>query len=332
MNEKIDREHVSEHLAALVRGQLAAPESERVEEHLQDCAECTEELRGVRALLEIEEVELEDPERARLHAAVARALDPTPGSEDETFGVWVPPRKSVWSRFAPSLGAAALLLVAVIAGLTVSGDDATDGGGDAGGGALEQLQEEDATKGPADEKGGGGGQPAPESAPAGTGPTEESIQDIESRNGRTHFEYLKGRPRPRFVAARSLRETSSKTSEDRSLADVVPGRFWGSYARAYDAGDATRYERDSLLALKDSAPDDAGERIKSCGNRFRAIFDQPLLAVYGSVGRFDTSDTLVLGFLSSEKSRGPLSSYVLGAWSGSCSEGYRHLQGPLTED
>lgn len=332
MNEKIDREHVSEHLSALVQGELAAPQRERVEEHLQDCAECKEELRGVRALLEMEEVRLEEVERARLHEAVASALDPTPAPRDDNFGVWVPPRRSLWSRFAPSLGAAALLLVAVIAGLTVSGDGVDDGGGESGGAGDRAV--EDTTEGGSDEKGGGGGgqpaggQPAPQDAPAGTEETGETTNDLESLNGRTFLDYLDGRPGPRFVGARAV----GKATEERSLDDVVHGQFWAPYERAYNARDAARYEKDSLLALKESAPDDVSDRVKWCGNRFRAIFDQPLLAVYGSLGRFDTSDTLVLGFLSSERSRGPLSSYVLGAWSGSCNEGYRHLQGPLTED
>ena len=337
MNEKIDRDHVSEHLSALVQGELVAPQRERIEEHIRECAECAEELRGVRALLEMEEVELEEVERARLHAAVAEAVDPTPSPQEDGFGVWVPPRRSVWSRFAPSLGAAALLLVAVIAGLTVAGDGAGDGGADSGGAGENGLQVEDANKGGSDEKGGGGGgqptgsQPAPQDAPAGTEEATESTDatdDLESRNGRTLFDYLNGRPPPRFVKALAL----GKATEGRSLGDVVPGQLWESYARAYNARDAARFEKESSLALKDIAPDDIDDRVKWCGNRFRAIFDQPLLAVYGSVGRFDTSDTLVLGFLSSEKSRGPLTSYVVGAWSGRCNEGYRHLQGPLIED
>ena len=80
--------------------------------------------------------ELNDLERERLHAAVAEGLDPTEAPEEDPLGAWLPPKKSVWARFAPSLGAAALLLVAVIAGLTVNGGGA--GNDDSGGQASRQ--------------------------------------------------------------------------------------------------------------------------------------------------------------------------------------------------
>ena len=71
--------------------------------------------------------------------------------------------------------------------------------------------------------------------------------------------------------------------------------------------------------------------LKDCGRAFRASYQEPVLAAYGSVGEIDGTNTLLLGILYGDGSSGPLSRYALRAWSGSCDNGFRHYEGTLND-
>jgi hypothetical protein len=132
--------HPTEELAPFARGDLGAPEAERVRQHIAGCRDCAAELAAISALAgSPEPPALNDLERRGLHRGVFEELQVT-GS---------PARRGVGARIAPALGAAALLAVLVFGGAQVlqgglsGGDDAessagvaADSGGAGGEGPL----------------------------------------------------------------------------------------------------------------------------------------------------------------------------------------------------
>jgi Putative zinc-finger len=322
MNDRAKRAHVSDLLASFERDELGADERSRVESHLNDCPECREELAGLKLLMSVEEVKLDDLERARLHSSVAEGLDPTEAPEEDSLAVWLPERKSVWSRFAPSLGAAALLLVAVIAGLTAGGGSGGDDSGGGEGAAVERLNEQSG----GDSKGGSskpqGSAPKPEGAPAADAEVEEDQLDSTTDSGSSDF--AAAGPEPRFDHVARL----AKESSERGLGDVVSMNYWRSYAQGYTVRDAVRYEGDAVLALKDSAPEEIRGRVNWCANNVLQNYDEPLLAAYGSLGEIESVRTLVLGFVYSRRDQGPLDRYIVRSWD-SCAGSFRHLEGRI---
>ena len=326
MNDRARRAHVSDLLAPFVREELSADERAQVEGHLDDCIECREELSGLRLLMSAGEVKLDELERARLHSVVAQGLDPTEAPEGAPPDVWLPPRKSVWSRFAPTLGAAALLLIAVIAGLTFGGGETGDDSGGSAERAVEDVGGGGGGEGSAAGDKGGADQPKPEAAPVEEG--SEQAGELETTDTRSDGRVLDG-PDPRFFdLGGTLSEASAKKADDDAFVDAVSMNYWKRYARGLTVRDARRFEQDALLRLKDNAPDDIRGRVNWCASRVLNDYDEPLLAAYGSLGEIESARTLILGFVYSERDKGPLDRYIVRSWN-SCAGSFRHLEGPI---
>lgn len=324
MSNQMDHDRFSELLSGYVRDDLSADEKSAVQSHLETCSDCREELAGLRALVGAEVSKLDDFERRRIHAAVAKAIGGKEEPVDESFGVWVPPRRrqSLMARFAPTMGVAALLILLAVGAFTLGGGSeiGTDSGGSALRGDLEQ-----GGSGDLNEQSGGGGaaEPAPETAPdAGTEAGSPGTVSDRALNG----------PQPRFKRHRAfLAETlQAKNAGDDNLAGYVQQDVFAEFWSAYSVRDAERNEDAYLSLLSRRAPAGLRGQVKTCGDRVREATDEPILPAYGTVAEFDARRSLLLGFVYTKSPRGKLSNYMLWAWpKGSCEQTLGYTEGTV---
>ena len=313
MTQEMGHDRCSELLRDYARAQLPAPEREAVEGHVATCSECLTELTALRVLLNEERPDLNGRERRKLHAAVARELA---AGTDRAEGGNLPPRRSLAQRFAPTLAAAGLLVVAV--GVALLGGD----GGDESGGAdtavtqsrERNLDEASGGAGEGPTSGGGSEAAAPDTKPdkAGSKPKTdtndpESADELEGRSA----------PGPRFknVVVTGL--------------DQMRDGVW-DVAAAYTLADAERRVDGFLQRLSADAPAGVRDQVVTCGETAVEQADGPLLPATGAVGRIENQPSLLLGFAYATNESGPLDSYQVWAWPrGSCSSRLGYTSGPI---
>ncbi len=163
----LTHEEVSELLGPYSSGELEGSTHARVDTHLATCAECTRELAGITAIRAFDIEPMTGPERDRITTAVRAAV--------------VPAARLRWSeRFgrglAPALGAAAVVVVAVIGYVSFQGD----GSAPADLSAPTQDEADDSTTGTTLEDAGGAASGAQQKARGEVrGGDAESTQTLE---------------------------------------------------------------------------------------------------------------------------------------------------------
>jgi hypothetical protein len=318
--------HPTEELAPYVRGELGAPEAERVRQHIARCRDCAAELAAISALVgSPEPPALNDLERRSLHRGVFEELQ-VAGS---------PARRGLGARIAPALGAAALLAVLVFGGAQVlqgglsGGDDAESSAGvaadsddgAAGEGPLGLPASERTALSAQDGASSGSGYedeaPAPEPALGDetTGRTEEAA----SQGGDAGGEMLYAGGEPYF-------EPGRRTLTREAL------RHLGSQRDPFDAFRA-------LLTLRQVGLRDPLARalatssfeprlVRRCIRVVHLSADPRALPAYGAIGDFEGSDVLVLGFATGTSSRPDL--YDIWVWPfGDCTSPIARLRGRI---
>lgn len=228
----IDHEKVSAALHAYVRGGLAETEAAEIEAHLASCTDCRRESDAVRALTAAPEPLMSDVERAALHRDVRTAVAVAPRSRTHTWG----------RRFAPALGAAAMLALIAVGIITLDRDprvgqpvgSEAGTGGDAGppaqeAGSSDVADETAADRGTTATTTGGGA--------AGSGAADGSGPDHRTR-------------RSRVVGARAAQPESAQLSgvADRDVGEVRILRR--SFA-------AATFDPESLVGTRKTASDTA---------------------------------------------------------------------------
>lgn len=297
MKDDMDHTEISERLLAYARDELDARDRGLVQEHLESCELCRLELASIELVLE-KPAPLTPREQRRLHAAVAREIEPR--EPVVIGGRW---SREGWARrFAPTLGAAALLLIVAViglSGLSGGGDDAlkapslqedAGGAGEAGGGGDEKLEEK---------KEQPGGAPAPESADDG-----EDSAGFEAPE-----------PKPSFDSSEAT-QTSELAAKGRTVE-----RLYEEFATAFTFRQAERNEARFVRLLARKAPGELRGQVADCGNEVRERRDEPVLAAYGTVTRQDGERGLALSFVYAKSPTGHLTDYMVWTWPlGSCSD------------
>ena len=307
MKEDMDHERCSELLGSYARAELDERQRDAVEVHLESCSECRLEVIVVEAL-SADEAGLDPRERRKLHAAVAREIEPR---EPVVIGRGL--ARSGWARrFAPTLSAAALLLLVVIVGLSgLTGNGGEDGGDAASGGAGRST----AGAPQRDRQKDGSG----DQAEGGEAPASEELDEEAS--------FKRGRPKPEFGPGEGPRLTSR--SQWRT---AVAGTLLRRYAASYTTDDAVEQEDRYLALLADSAPSEVRSQVTTCGDEVRARTSEPVLAAYGTLATVEEEKGLLLSFAYSESAGEPLSDYVVWAWPlGSCSSPLGFTTGKVDE-
>ena len=307
---EIDHDRCSELLRSYARAELGAHERKAVASHLESCAECCRELAVVK--LTSTEVDGMNPrERRRLHAAVTASL---PAAAPDAG---LPARRTWVQRFAPTLGAAALLLVAFVVALgggEIGGDSGGDEGGEAG--QAPAAVEDRARDGAGEKPGARDDAEDQAAAPGKPKPVEGTESDISEE-----FAGNRSRaPKPVF-----------RTALVQNLGEVSESKVLERFADYYTVADAQRRSEGFLDRLSLEAPGSARDQVESCGDLVHETEDS-LLPAAGALGRINDRQSLVLGFVYSKDGRGPLSSYMVWAWPrGSCNSRLGYVSGPLED-
>ena len=307
MTENIHHERCSELLRDYARDELEVSERKTVEGHLASCADCRGELAALRALLAVDPAPLDARERRRLHAAVDRAVGGRASPEP------APARRTWLQRFAPSLGAAALLLVVLVVALS----GGRIGGDDEGATPAQRSKAREAG-----DAGGGGAEPAEDEAaeaPAQPGNKKAKADGEETRT----LESAGRAPGPQPVFRSAL---------VRELGDMAGSRLLSDFAESYTVADAEKRWETFLRKLSEDAPAGAATQVETCGGEVDETEGGALLPAAGAYGRIANEPSLVLSFVYSDQSRGPLESYMVWAWPrGSCSERLDFTSGSIED-
>jgi hypothetical protein len=316
MSNSFDHDRVSESLPAFLDGTLGEADARLVEEHLATCEDCRLEAAAVRALRSPAVSPLTDKERLALeHKVMAGIADDSPATVTE-----LQPRTKVGARIAQVMGAAAAIAVfatLLYFGSSMGGDDSLDESSD-GGNAIERAAE--ANLEDRDEKRAKRSEPiaAADSANAGTGAAGGSAagEDTESS--------YKSAPDPRFTVADEPYSSSDlqKLGES-SLASVTFAHYYTT--RDADGRDALL---DQLVAAADaSSGSEVSSQVYECGLQVLDTED-PTIPTFGALAEVDGAPVLVLGFVWSRASSGPLDRYMVWAWErGDCATAVDFVDG-----
>ena len=320
--------HPTEELAPFARGELAAPEAERVRAHVAGCRDCSAELATISALGAIDEpAPMNDLERRGLHRGVFEGLRVADS----------PARRGLAARIAPALGAAALLAVLVFGGAQVlqgglsGGDDAESLDSAAGesaqdsGGPLGLPTSERSTLSAQDGSGSGSGAgdddseaPAPEAA-VGDQSSSRGEEGDAVQGGDYEGEMLYAGAEPYFEPGRRTlgREALRHLGSERN-----PFEDFSTQLTLRDAG-----LRDSLarsLAMASFEP----RLVRQCVRAVHLSADPRALPAYGAFGDFEGREVLVLGFATGASSRPDR--YDIWVWPlGDCTSPAARLQGRI---
>ena len=288
---EMTHETCSELLTPYLSGELARAGVTDVEEHLAACAECTLELAGLTALAVPQVEPLNEVERAAMVRGVRAVAGPT---VREPFSIR-------WGRrFAPALGAAALLAIIAVGVITFNDEGAEPSSGagvaeDAGGDAFDADQGAGGGGGAAQNAGSPVGDAAAKNAKkAGAGAQTEALEAAEGVAGQDNATLAQ-------ATSVAVQESFSGARFDASLlvAAPVPDML---YAR--------RAARD----LAASAPDaQVGRTIRRCATGALDATALPLIPTYAAY--FTRDDIVMIGFVWTDESTGTLR-YVLRGWRG----------------
>ena len=322
MTQEMDHDRCSELLRAYARDDLAAPERQAIESHLSSCADCRTELGAVRVLLGDDSESLTGRERRKLHAAVAREVAAM-GPDGEARQA--APRRSWGQRFAPTLAATALLLVAV--GVALTGGEGSDELGEGTQRSAPAARDGGAVSEESFEAGGGGdaGSAPVKSKTEDRSKPESPTEDAETTEATEGGERLAGgagvpRPRPRF-----------KNAFVTDLSQMTTGVF-DAYTASYTVADARKRADGFLMRLSAEAPADVRVQVRTCGRAAVDAAEDPLLPAAGALGRIEEEPSLLLSFAYTRNQTGPLDSYMVWAWPrGSCSARLDYATGPIKD-
>ena len=301
MKDAMTHERCSELLGQFARDELDDEQVGAIEGHLAACDDCRQELRGLMALLDYQFEGLTGTELVRLERAITAAMK---ADRDEVTPVTpLEPRGESRRSFAGVfLGAAATLLVVTFAILSLQGgEDNGDGGGDAA-----VAPESDAAEGGAGDIKGPHPVFAAGATALGTASKEESEDNLEAERNAL------------FV---------SNTLTDADLERVGKSRLFQRFAAAYDSEDAAALQDQFVAELAQDAGSGAGT-VTLCSRNTLEASTGPALPVVGSFARFDGDRALLLGFIYTDRSEGPLNRYSVWVWPrGSCDSPLRTASG-----
>lgn len=294
---ELDHSAVGELLRAYVEGTLESPMAQAVARHLNSCGECRREEAGLRALLAPVD-ELSAAERSHLRAAISAALPP-----QETRSAQVITLRRPWlSRLAPAMGAAALLGIVVVALTQI--DFTPRSGEDTAAGIQSEQSEAEA--------------PAAGAAEALDAQVVPLQPVFDRRAGTLALAELKRLGKSGFIVDEPDRNkaiSASAGSESRAVEDAA------------SLGDLDAFREPMLFELSNQA----GESdIASCAKSVFGGGYARIAPVYGAFGKFQQDRVLILGFLWSNNTSGPLNNYAIWIWPrNSCGIALQSLSGPL---
>lgn len=268
-DDELTHERCSELLADFAAGHLDASETARIEAHLAGCSECDAELRAIMALRAGDEP-LNDVERARLRRGIAASIG----------DVIAPARETSRSRarLATALGAAALLAIVGVAGVSLlTGQRDDDSTAATSGPVRNQVRDAGA------DSAGGGGVAAGEAAKA---------------------------PRPRPTYDRDAGHLSGKKLTkigERSAALTA-------FQNAYSVEDATELRDEYVSDLARQAESPVDNLILSCAEQVYEAQPYAALPAFAAQGELEGEEALVLGFAWTDQQSGPLNRFMLWTW------------------
>ena len=317
----------TELIEAYGRGELDAGRARELEAHVASCTACTEELAGFRALHAVEVDELTSAERAELHRVVEASLE-----MDRSPAATSAPRRSLWQRLAPALGAVGMLAILAV-GVAYFGMEGM-GGADrdvapATGASGEDESEDSAERAgkPLSEGTAGSAGTVTDSAPA-AGPIPEPSQAQDALHGevlvtpkRAAHNFFNG-VSPRFERRRDtdadrLRSLGKGRSPFDDLADL----------RVREVGE----HRETYLRVlaRRAGPD--REQVKECG----AIVmqrEENALPAYAARAEYDGETAVIIGFLWSREDSGRLDQFMIWVWPrGDCTFALDRLTGAVRD-
>lgn len=290
MNE-MTHERCSELLADHVHGRLGAEDSRAVSAHLETCEACATERRALVALAGPGPEPLTEIERARMRRVVLDEAVPMP--EATSVVVPGPDRRA---RLLPLLGAAAVVVIAAVFAFSGLGNL---GGSDDGVGGIDSA--EDSTGGDQDDGDAGAAQ---EEA------FESGAEALDAADAGGTSTRSKAPPAPQFEA---------------SLGDLDPKRLNNLgrhglplivFSRSYTTSDVTGVRDDLIEQLAGQAPDARADQIRECSATITSEFPTAL-PVYAAVGTFADGpdrEVLVLAFVWTDETDGPLDQSMVWAW------------------
>ncbi|MGH2698396.1 MAG: anti-sigma factor family protein [Actinomycetota bacterium] len=321
--KSISHERCSELLSDYVSGELASEERQRVEEHLEHCAQCSAERAGLASLSPAgtEAPGLMDDERAALRAAVRGTL----GSQepevvplaDESDAVIVPLERK-GARAGRYLGIAAMLALLAVGSLFVFRGGLGFSGGDSDAGDA-------AVSGGRDEDSGGGGAEGQAPEPRGRA-AEEVYRRAKSlsptyqadRGTLANDDLDRLTEQPAFERSVSSAAAIADTAGEREQAEKDPQELSMLADRASDR---------SLARLVTEVPDSLSAAVRECGSNALAELGGPALATYATTATLEGRDALIIGFLTGQRS---LDRYALYAFeAGDCTTILTNTEGPL---
>lgn len=318
MSKSFDHDRVSESLPAFLDGTLGDADALGVEEHLATCGDCRFEAAAVKALRAPAGSPLTDKERLALeHKVMAGIAGDAPTTVTE-----LRPRTKTGARIAQVMGAAAAIAVfatLLYLGSSMGGDDSVEDTGGAGD-AIEQAEAdlEDRDEERAMERSQPDSLAADSSAEAGSA---GAGTDTGSGDAGTSY---KSPPDPRFtVADEPYTSSDLQKLGESSLASVT-------FAHYYTARDADG--RDALLdqlvaAAEASSGSEVSSQVYECGLQVLDTED-PTIPTFGRLAEVDGTPVLVLGFVWSRSSTGPLDRYMVWAWErGDCATAVDFVDG-----
>jgi hypothetical protein len=300
MKDQMTHERCSELLGPYARGELDNDQVADVESHLSTCDDCRRELSGLRALLDHQYEGLSGTELVRLERSIAAEMR---ADRDRTATVTpIEPRiESRRSLAGVALGAAATLLVVAFAIGSMMGGNSEDGSGDGAGTAAPQSE---------DAAGGGGDADGPRPVFVVGSDTQAFSEEAAGKFN---------------SVTRALADTDDLTDDD--LAQLGSGRLFRRFAAAYDSEDAAALQDRFVGELAQGAGRAAGD-VTLCTRNTLEASTGPALPVLGGFARFEGRRALVLGFIYTGQTEGPLNRYSVWVYpQGACETPLRTAAG-----
>jgi anti-sigma factor RsiW len=314
----LTHERCSELLSDYLTGELDSEERQRVEGHLEHCAQCSAERAGLEVLRSGEPRGLSDQERLALRAAVRDGLESEPVAPvtDESDAVIVPFERR-GARAGRYLGIAALLALLAVGSLYVfrGGDDF--GGDDAEGEAgVSSLESEDGS-----EEAGGAEQQAPRAADDDAALEALSKAKSLQLTYRTDRGAISDDDLDRLLEEPAIRNKRSVTASAEALLDDPAADPEELAERVDQAADR------SLELLSEEVPESLSEQVSECGASALTELEDPALATYATTATVEGQDAVIIGFLTGEEALNRFALYALDA--GDCTTILSSTEGPL---
>ena len=304
MSSQLTHERCSELLTAYLSGELDPEQRRLVEDHLEHCAQCSDERAGLAALRSATDEGLTGDERAMLRAGVLGAIrdsGATSPLQDEREAVVVP-LSGRGARAGKYLGIAAMLAILAVGSLFLfrGGGSGFSSGDDDGG---------DSAVGQAEDSGEAGG--AAEDAPSETRAERSSSYawsvrpNVQSDRGAISEEDLD-----------KLGQRASQASANSALVD-----------ESLNKRKTDRAPEELLDRLAAQAPDSLASDVTECGRTALEELEGLGLASYATTATLDGEDIIVIAFVTGDRS--PDRYAVFAFPRGDCTTILTSTEGPL---